>query len=173
MAYPVRHSVKVILLNERNELLLMCIDDPTITSVGEAYGGHFWTLIGGEIEPYEGIRDAAEREVLEETGLAKQDVDFGPHVWFGELDLILYGKPTHIKQDFIVAHTQHSDISVANLTTYEKKVVKEVSWFSFERIVKSGETIHPFVLRRYLPDIIVGKYPEHPFEIDLSAQAKL
>jgi 8-oxo-dGTP pyrophosphatase MutT (NUDIX family) len=173
MAYPVRQTVRVVLLNDLNELLLMCMDDPTIRSVGEAYRGHFWTLIGGEIEPNEGIRDAAEREVFEETGLTKEDIEFGPHVWFGELDLILYGKPTHIKQDFIAARTKHRDISLGNLTTYEKAVVKQVSWFSLDRIINSGETIHPVVLRKYLPDILAGKYPEEPFEIDLTAQAKI
>ena len=61
MTYPVRSAVRIVLLNDADELLLMCMDDPTITSINERYGGHFWTLIGGEIEPYETIRDAAER----------------------------------------------------------------------------------------------------------------
>ena len=173
MTYPLRNAVKVVLLNDADELLLMCMDDPTITSIGEEYGGHFWTLIGGEIEPNESIREAAEREVFEETGLTKEDIELGPQVWFGELDLILYGKPMHIKQDFIVARTRHSNISLENLTGYEKKVVRQVSWFSLDRIINSGEVIHPVILPKYLPDIIAGKYPEEPFEIDLTTEAKI
>jgi 8-oxo-dGTP pyrophosphatase MutT (NUDIX family) len=173
MAYPVRNAVRIVLLNEANELLLMCMDDPTITSIGEEYCGHFWTLIGGEIEPNETVREAAEREVFEETGLAKEDIEFGPQVWFGELDLILYGRPTHIMQKFIVARTKHRNISLANLTSYEKAVVKQVSWFSLERMVNSGEVIHPVILPKYLPDIIAGRYPEAPLEIDLTTEAKI
>ena len=172
MTYPVRNAVKVVLLNDADELLLMCLDDPTITSIGEESSGPFWTLIGGEIEPDETIRDAAEREVFEETGLKKEDIEFGPIVWFGELDLMLYGKPTHIRQEFIVARTNRSDISLANLTRYEKEVVRRVSWFSLDRIIHSGEVVHPVVLPRYLPDVIAGKFPEKPLEIDLSTEAK-
>ncbi len=171
MTYPVRKAVKVVLLNDADEILLMCLDDPTITSIGEESRGPFWTLIGGEIEPDETIRDAAEREVLEETGLGKGDIEFGPIVWFGELDLVLYGKPTHIRQEFIVARTKRSGISLANLTSYEKEVVKTVSWFSLDRIIQSGEVVHPAVLPKYLPDIIAGKYPEEPIEIDLTTEA--
>ena len=134
MTYPVRSAVRVVFLNEANELLLMCMDDPTITSIGEKYAGRFWTLIGGEIEPGETIRDAAVREVFEETGLSEEDIEFGPQVWSGKLDLMLKGKPIHIKQEFIVAKTRCRDISLANLTADEKEVIKQVAWFSLDRI---------------------------------------
>ena len=114
MTYPVRNAVKVVLLNDADELLLMCMDDPTITSIGEESRGPFWTLIGGEIDPNEAIRDAAEREVFEEAGLGKGDIEFGPIVWFGGLDLMLYGRPKHIRQEFIVARTKHRNISLDN-----------------------------------------------------------
>src|SRR5215831_57255 len=116
MSYPVRHAVKVVLLNESDELALMCMDDPTIKSVGQEYGGNFWTLIGGAVEPNETLQEAALREIFEETGLTNHEIELGPHVWFGELDLILYNKPTHIKQDFVVARTRRSKISLDNLT---------------------------------------------------------
>jgi 8-oxo-dGTP pyrophosphatase MutT (NUDIX family) len=170
MTYPVRKAVRVVLLNDADELLFMCIDDPSIRSIGREYRGRFWTLIGGEIEPDETIRDAAEREVFEETGLTREDVEFGPQVWFGELDLVLYGKPTHIRQEFVVARTRHRHVSLAHLTDAEKKVVKQVSWFSLDRIINSGEVVHPVRLPEYLPEIIAGKYPEKPVEIDLVAE---
>jgi 8-oxo-dGTP pyrophosphatase MutT (NUDIX family) len=173
MTYPVRNAVKVVLFNGADELLLTCMDDPSITSVGEESEGPFWTLIGGEIEPHETIREAAQREVFEETGLGKEAVEFGPQVWFGELDLILYGKPTHIRQEFIVARTKRRDVSLENLTNYEKKVAKRVSRFSVDRIVHSGEVVHPVVLPKFLPDFIAGKYPQEPLEIDLTAETKI
>jgi hypothetical protein len=30
-----------------------------------------------------------QREVFDETGSAKEDIEFGPQVWIGELDLML------------------------------------------------------------------------------------
>jgi len=173
MAYPVRNAVRIVLLNDANELLLMCVDDPTIRSLGETYGGHFWTLIGGAIEPHESIRQAAEREIFEETGLTTADVEIGAHVWFGEMDLVLYDKPTHIRQEFLVARTKARDTSLANLIGREKEIVKKVDWFSLDRIISSGERIYPVRLPEYLRAVLAKRYPAEPFEIELAAPSDL
>jgi ADP-ribose pyrophosphatase YjhB (NUDIX family) len=41
----------------------------TILLVKEAYGHHFWTLPGGNVEPGESFTEAVIREIKEETGL--------------------------------------------------------------------------------------------------------
>lgn len=165
--YPVRQNIRIILLNDINELLLMCIDDSKIKSIRGKYKGRFWTPIGGQIEANETVLEAAEREVFEETGISREDIEFGPVIWFGEFDLILYGKPTHMKQKFIVARTKQKTISLNNLTQDESGKVKHLAWFSLDRIKSSGEIIYPILLPDYLPDIIAGKYPKEPFEINL------
>ena len=78
--YPIRNSVKIILLNDADELLLMCINDPKTKSIGWKHSGHFWTLIGGQIEDNKTILEAAQRETLEETGINKEDIELGPSV---------------------------------------------------------------------------------------------
>jgi len=83
----VRHSIKIILLNEADELLLMRVDDPQTRAVGKDYKGPFWNMIGGQIEAGESAMEAAIRELFEETGISERDVQFGPIVWFGEYDL--------------------------------------------------------------------------------------
>jgi 8-oxo-dGTP pyrophosphatase MutT (NUDIX family) len=168
VAYPTRTAVRIVLLNDADELLLMCMDDPTIRSIGVAYGGPFWTLIGGEIESGETIREAAERELREETGLTRADVEIGPHVWFGELDLILHGTPMHIRQEFLVARTRRRHVSLAHLTDAERRVVRELSWFSLERLIHGREVVHPARLPEYLPDIIERNYPTEPLRITLT-----
>lgn len=166
--YPVRQGVRIILLNEANELLLMCIDDSKIRSIGGKYEGIFWVLIGGEMEANETVLDAAEREVFEETGIGRDNIKFGPIVWFGEKDLILYGKPTHIKEKYIVARTNKTTLSLANLVAHEAQIVKHLEWFSLKKITNSREIIYPVLLPKYLPDIIAGKYPKEPLEINLA-----
>jgi len=168
MSLQVRNSIKVLLLNDDNELLLICIDDPQTTTVKGEYHGRFWDLIGGEIESYESIQEAALREIYEETGITKKEIELGPIVWVGELDLVLAGTLTHLKQRFIVARTKQKNVSLANLTQAEQAVVKKVAWFSLEEIKNSTEVIYPVLLPQYLPDIISGKYPEQPLEIDLT-----
>ena len=163
----VRDSIKIILLNEADDLLLMQIDDPRTKEIGGDYKGPFWNMVGGEIEAGESVLEAAARELFEETGISEKDVQFGPVVWFDEYDLILYGTPTHIKQQFIAARTKQKTLSLANLTDAEAGMVKQLAYFSLQDIINSDERIYPISLPRYLPGIIAGKYPEEPIEIKL------
>ncbi len=164
---PEHNSIRILLINSDQELLLICADDPSTTSVDGTYNGKFWFVIGGEIEPGESIMDTAVRELYEETGLNRDDVEFGPMVWFGEFEIVLSGKLTRLKQQFIVAHTTRTSITIENLTETEKNVIKEARWFNLDQINKSKEVIYPVVLKDYLPAILKRNYPEKPFEIDL------
>jgi 8-oxo-dGTP pyrophosphatase MutT (NUDIX family) len=170
MVIPIRQSVKVILINSNNEILLMCADDSSTTNTDGKYHGRFWFVIGGEINIDETIEQAAIREVFEETGITSDAMQLGPIVWFGEFDLILNGIKTHLKQTFIVATTEQNKVTVDNLTKEEKQIVKSVEWFSFDKILSTKEVIYPVVLKDYLPDILSGNYPEDPIEIDLAKQ---
>jgi 8-oxo-dGTP pyrophosphatase MutT (NUDIX family) len=172
MIATIRNSIKVILLNEKNELLLLRVDDPLTTTVDGTYHGSFWHMIGGEIEGNETVEETALREVYEETGIKGSDVELGPVVWYGEFDLIVLGKLRRVKQRFIVGRTKITNISLANLTEEEREITKKAAWFSFEEIKESKEIIYPVLLPDYLPDIIDEKYPDAPIEIDLGKQPK-
>ena len=173
MSDVIRNSVKVILLNNKNELLLLCADDPKTTAVEGVYHGKFWFLTGGAIESNESIRETAFREIYEETGIARDEVNLGPVVWYGEFDLCLAGTPTRFKEKFIVATTSKTDISFVNLTAEEKEIIKSFSWFSLDQINNCPDVIYPVLLPEYLPNILVGKYPTVPMKIDLAKQPKV
>ncbi len=163
--YPVRRSVRILLLNNNDELLLMCIDDPKTKSIGEKIGKPFWVSIGGAIEESETVFEAAVRELYEETGLTKKDIDFGPVVWRREIDIILYGKPSHIKEKYVVVRSKNTNVSVTKLTAEETNIIKHLRWFSLDQIAKSSDTFYPELLLKYLPDIIAGKFPKEPIDV--------
>lgn len=165
---PIHNSVRILLINDQDKLLLMCADDPKTTSKDGTYHGKFWFPIGGQIEPGEELINTAIREIKEETGLEEQDVTFGPKVWFGEFVMIISGRMNKLKQQYIVAHTKKSEITLQYLTKKEKEVIKEAKWFSLLDINQSEEVIYPTLLSKYLPEILNKNYPKEPIWIDLA-----
>ncbi|MFK7824735.1 MAG: GrpB family protein [Oligoflexales bacterium] len=164
---PIHHSVRIVLLNQQNEVLLMKAEDPSTTEPDGSYYGPFWFLIGGEIEKDEDIRTAAYREIFEETGLDCTQVKLGPEIWFGDFFLILSGKKHHMKQRFLLAHTSSNRVHLNRLTDSEKKIVKSLKWFSLNKMEQSHEVIYPVGLCEYLAPIIEGSTPEQTVKIIL------
>jgi 8-oxo-dGTP pyrophosphatase MutT (NUDIX family) len=164
-----RMCVRIILLNAKNELLLLKVHDPKTTTPSGHYNGPFWFLAGGGIEPGENCEQATLREIFEETGITKEHITLGPIVWKGEFDLLINGVLIRQNQRFIVAKTATNNLSLENLLPEEKMVIKDIRWFSLDDIQKSSELIYPLCLREYLPDILRGCYPEKPIEIDIGA----
>lgn len=169
----IRNSIKIILLNPKNEILLLGTDDKSITNKGKSYNGKFWQMIGGKIEEGEDIKSAANRELFEETGLTPNDVEFGDIVWKGELKLIMSGVKTLIRQQFIVAKTQATDVTLKNLTPEEKPVAKQLKWFSTDEIKNSKEIIYPVGLDEYLSDLLTNGAPKEPVTIVLDRKPKI
>ena len=156
------------MLNDKNELLLIHVDDPKTTSIDGTYRGSFWCLVGGGPESDESVQETALREIYEETGIAEIDITLGPIVWHASFDFILAGKPTHAEEIFIVAKTRNHKIASAGLTELEKSVIQRFKWFSLDEIKNCKEPIYPVSLVHYLPDILAGKYSEKPIQIDVN-----
>ena len=168
----VRNSVKLILLNENNELLLMSTDDKGIQGKEGNYNGRFWQMVGGKIEEGETLKEAAYRELYEETSLKKEQVDVQEPVWYGEVDLMIHGKLTRVKQSFVPARTSSTNVSLENLTEEEKPVCNRLEWFSLDKIRNCPDIIYPTLLTdsRYLPSILQGNIPKKIILIDLTKQ---
>lgn len=168
----IRNSVKLILLNEKNELLLMSTDDKGIQGKKGNYNGKFWQMVGGKIEEGETLIEGAYRELFEETGLTKEQVVIGNPAWYGEVDLMIHGVLTTVKQSFVPARTKSSNVSLTNLTEEEKPVCTKLEWFSLEKIKNCPDIIYPVLLSdyRYLPAILEGNIPQQVIDIDLTKQ---
>jgi len=169
MTIPVRKAVRVLLLNNNKELLLMCVEGFDIATADGKRNNRFWCTLGGGIEPGETIQHAALREIYEESGLSEDDIKLGPVVWYGEVSLMLKGTLTTLAESFIVAKTKNSNVALHKPTQDECEVVKQLKWFSLDEIKKSTDVIFPILLPQYLPDILAEKYPKTPITIDMKA----
>lgn len=160
----IRNSIKAILLNEKNELLLVYYDGSTFGKLS------FWFMIGGKIKDGEDYVSAVKREIFEETAITEDKLEIGPVVFKGRMVLEFDGEPNDLRQSFVVVRTSVSEISLKNLTESEKTVLKKLKWFSFDEIKNCKEIIYPVVLPDYLKDIIENKFPSEVLEIDIAKQ---
>lgn len=172
MSIAVREAVRIVLLNDKNELLLMCIEDFDVSTLDGTKIKRFWATIGGGTESGETVEQTALREIYEETGINAEAVELGPVIWHAEVDLMLKGKLTRMKEAFIVARTKQHEVALHKLTPEEALVVKKLQWFSLEDIQTCSEVIFPVFLAEYLPAIILGSYPKQPIKINLNTEFK-
>lgn len=166
----IRNSIKAILLNKKNELLLIYTNDKSITNKDCKYNGGFWQMIGGKIEDGEDYVSAIKREIFEETSIPEDKLEIGPVVFKGRMTFNINNEPNDMRQSFVVVRTSTSEVSLENLTEEEKPVLKKLKWFSYDEIKNCDEIIYPVVLSDYLPDILEGKYPSEVLEIDIAKQ---
>lgn len=163
-----RKSVRLLIINSKQQLLLMRVVDPnTYGRDGKSYPA-FWCTIGGTMETDETIAQTIARELHEETGLNINDVKVGPIVWRGEHIMFIRGEETAIDETFVIIHTEATQFSTDNFTEEEKKVITKLQWLSYEEILHSQEPIFPTILKSHLPEILAGNYPSQVVTVDLS-----
>lgn len=159
-----RKTVRVLLLDPADRLLLMRMHDP---NVGDASGrvmrDAYWVTIGGESEPGEDIATTARREVLEETGIA--NVWLGPPVWTTEHVLCVHGKNRLMQETFILARTDTTDLNPDGWTPLEREVIHEMRWWSLADLQATSDTIFPTSLVQHMPALLAGDVPASPIAI--------
>ena len=166
-----QESVRILLINSQNKIALISADDPKLRSADGSYKGRFWFLPGGKIESEETRIDAVYRELQEETGLQRSDLEMGPLVWQGTVNLLKNDKPLAIRQFFFAVYTKAENLKFSQLDNWETSHLKNIRWFSLDEIKNSQETIYPIGLSEVLPDILEKKFPQQPIEIDLNRKA--
>lgn len=146
-----RLASRVILLNEQNRLLLCQGEEPLTRK-------KFWVMPGGGLEPEETFKDAAARELLEETGIS---APIGKHVWYRRHQHLWNGKNAdQFEKFFVVRVSNVSQIKSTNPDPY----VKKYQWWSIDEIAQSDEEFVPRKIRELLPAIITGDYPNEPID---------
>ncbi|WP_040749051.1 NUDIX hydrolase [Nocardia transvalensis] len=145
----VRTSARVVLLDDRDRVLLMRGHDPRTPDVP------FWFTVGGGIEPGETLRTAAVREVWEETGRAVDSTALRGPIWRRVAVFPFDGELVRSEELFFVARIAAFEPKAANPTVWERRCVTANKWCTAEDIAELdglGETVYPYHLDQLLAE---------------------
>lgn len=153
-----RRAARVVLLNERREILLLAAHDPADSSKPS-----WWEIPGGGIEGAETSGDGALRELYEETGIR---AEMGPCIWRQHNVFDFAG--LHFDQDeYIHVGTCENDPEFApkHLEFIEAQAFEGHKWWPLDDLLASDEPVLPPKMRDFIAPIVAGDYPAEPIDI--------
>jgi 8-oxo-dGTP pyrophosphatase MutT (NUDIX family) len=152
----VRRTVKVLLLDESDRLLLLSGDEM-------ADGQSIWFPVGGGIEDGEDAVAAVLREVYEETG--RCEVTIGPEVWHRQHLYSWRGTQTDTHERWFVVRTSRFVPSSRALTEEEQSYITGFRWWTPEDLASTKEKIFPPDLGTRLLQLLRDGTPPTPIDI--------
>ncbi|MFI6401745.1 GNAT family N-acetyltransferase [Streptomyces sp. NPDC050548] len=140
-----RRSARIAVLDPTGSVFLFRYDDAET-------GGTFWALPGGGLEGDETPREAALRELQEETGWT--DLEPGPLLSTREVDLTFAGTPTHQYERIYVTHGPHREPTGAHLAAaHAQESILAWRWWTREELRTTTETVWPAELAVLLDEL--------------------
>jgi 8-oxo-dGTP pyrophosphatase MutT (NUDIX family) len=150
----IRSTARALLVTPAREILL-------VRYVAHAIGRRFWITPGGGIEPGETEREAALREVAEETGLTGAAI--GPAVWTRTVPIPWAEPPFVQRETYFWTPTARFEPSGAGIPTdAERREIDAYRWWRLEEIETSAERFAPRKLAVLLRGLFERGLPASP-----------
>jgi 8-oxo-dGTP pyrophosphatase MutT (NUDIX family) len=141
-----RRAARVLLLNGAGRVLLLRGFDPARPE------HRYWFTVGGGLDDGESMREAAARELFEETGLRLALDQFTGPIERETTRFPFDGQWYEQQQEFFVARTPSPawDVDFSGLNAIERASVDGSAWWSIEDLEHTDEKVYPVNLPQIL-----------------------
>ena len=156
----VRPTARVVVLDPSGRVLLLGarLTDPAVPP-GDVL---FWYTPGGGVEPEEGVREAAARELAEEIGLVVDPAQLEGPVWLRRHVGPFAGVQIDSRETFFVLRDVVHEVDASGRTELELLGAEPHRWWSAEEVAASAETFAPRDLADLLPELSAGPWTGPP-----------
>lgn len=174
---PRRPTVRIILADDQDRILLFRFEDAN----SDVPGGVWWTTPGGGVANGESLPQAASRELFEETGLQIPPTTFTQIVAHSEGAARYRGHDDWYEHHFYfhrlprtTSHRADADadqptpfeLDESRWEAAERSTIADHRWWTAADLATTPETIYPPGLARILPDLLAGRLPTSPIDIN-------
>jgi ADP-ribose pyrophosphatase YjhB (NUDIX family) len=156
----VRRAGRVLLVDEDDEVLLLCGRDPSV-----AAAERFWFVPGGGAEDGESVEHAALREVREEVGAVLAEADLGPVVWARRVAFEFDGHRYDQDERFWVVRVARFASRPTGLTDMEVRMGTRARWWSLAELAGLDEPVYPHGLAALAANWLAEGPPPAPLDI--------
>ncbi len=149
--HTTRTSARVVLLDEQDRVLLLRGHDPVLPEVA------FWFTVGGGVEPGESLREAAVREVYEETGQRVDPATLRGPVWRRVAVFPFNGEIIRSEELFFVLRAPRFEWRPADLNALERRTITDHRWCTpadIRALDAQDEAVYPYHLDELLAEAV-------------------
>jgi 8-oxo-dGTP pyrophosphatase MutT (NUDIX family) len=157
-----RDVVRLVVRDTLDRILLLHTHEP-----GAPELGHWWELPGGGIDPGETYRQAAIRELWEETGITVNDSQVGTPTWTRD-GSFRHRNLRHLQHEVVVEIRLTGpgpDLDDRNRLDYEVEDYFDFRWWPIPQVLASTDQFYPRRLPQLLTRFLDGQTITEPLEV--------